>query len=105
MRRAGRWCLVLAAACALGRAPPPRAAVRCQAAGACFSAHLANGSYAEARSACGRRRNGLAWFSGEAELRLAKVTLQPPRSYKTVSAPFIAVSQLMEQVQDNSFTV
>ncbi|XP_074677654.1 LOW QUALITY PROTEIN: C-type lectin domain family 14 member A [Strix aluco] len=70
MRRAGPWCLVLAAACALGRAPPPRAAVRCQAAGACFSAHLANGSYAEARSACGRRRGGLAWLGGEAELRL-----------------------------------
>ncbi|XP_074887195.1 LOW QUALITY PROTEIN: C-type lectin domain family 14 member A [Buteo buteo] len=69
MRRAGPWCLLLAAACALGRAPPPRAAVRCQAAGACFSAHLANGSYAEARSACGRRRGGLAWLSGEPELR------------------------------------
>ncbi|XP_074765315.1 C-type lectin domain family 14 member A [Athene noctua] len=70
MRRAGPWCLVLAAACALGRAPPPRAAVRCQAAGACFSAHLANGSYPEARSACGRRRGGLAWLGDEAELRL-----------------------------------
>lgn len=70
MRRAGPWCLLLAAACALGRPPPPRAAVRCQAAGACFSAHLANGSYAEARSACGRRRGGLAWVSGEPELRL-----------------------------------
>ncbi|KAM6204871.1 C-type lectin domain family 14 member A [Sarcoramphus papa] len=69
MRRAGPWCLLLAAACALGRPPPPRAAVRCQAAGACFSAHLANGSYAEARSACGRRRGGLAWVSGEPELR------------------------------------
>ncbi|XP_072720939.1 LOW QUALITY PROTEIN: C-type lectin domain family 14 member A [Ciconia boyciana] len=70
MRRAGPWCLLLAAACALGRPPPPRAAVRCQAAGTCFSAHLANGSYADARSACGRRRGSLAWVSGEPELRL-----------------------------------
>ncbi|XP_042646937.1 C-type lectin domain family 14 member A [Tyto alba] len=70
MRRAGPWCLLLAAACALGRPPPPRAAVRCLPAGACFSAHLANGSYAEARSACSRRRGGLAWVSGEPELRL-----------------------------------
>ncbi|XP_075008605.1 LOW QUALITY PROTEIN: C-type lectin domain family 14 member A [Calonectris borealis] len=70
MRRAGPWCLLLAAACALGRPPPPRAAVRCQAAGACFSAYLANGSYAEARSACARRRGSLAWVSGEPELRL-----------------------------------
>ncbi|XP_064316404.1 C-type lectin domain family 14 member A [Phalacrocorax carbo] len=70
MRRAGPWCLLLAAACALGRAPPPRAAVRCQPDGACFSAHLANGSYDKARSACGGQRGGLAWVSGEAELRL-----------------------------------
>ncbi|NXD75625.1 CLC14 protein, partial [Halcyon senegalensis] len=55
-------------ACAVGR--PLRAAVRCQADGTCFSAHLANGSYAEARSACGRRRVDLAWVSGEPELRL-----------------------------------
>ncbi|NWH70279.1 CLC14 protein, partial [Piaya cayana] len=52
-------------ACALGRA-----AVRCGAAGACFSAHLANVSYAEARGACGQRGGGLAWVSGEAELQL-----------------------------------
>ncbi|XP_075567879.1 C-type lectin domain family 14 member A [Pelecanus crispus] len=70
MRRAGPWCLLLAAACALGRAPPPRAAVRCQAAGACFSARLANGSYGAAQGACGRWRGGLAWLSGEPELRL-----------------------------------
>ncbi|GAB0190687.1 C-type lectin domain family 14 member A [Grus japonensis] len=70
MRRAGPWCLLLAAACALGRPPPPRAAVRCQVAGACFSAHLANRSYAEARSACERRQGSLAWVSGEPELRL-----------------------------------
>ncbi|NXG62388.1 CLC14 protein, partial [Hemiprocne comata] len=57
-------------ACALGRPPPSRAAVRCHAAGACFSAHRANSSYAEARSACGRQRGGLAWVSGEPELRL-----------------------------------
>ncbi|NWX02830.1 CLC14 protein, partial [Caloenas nicobarica] len=56
--------------CALGRPPPPRAAVRCEAAGSCFSAHLANGSYIDARSACGRRRGSLAWVSGEPELRL-----------------------------------
>ncbi|XP_030338086.1 C-type lectin domain family 14 member A [Strigops habroptila] len=71
MRRAGTWCLLLAAACILARpSPPPRAVVRCQAAGACFSAHLANGSYADARGACGRRRGSLAWLSGEPELRL-----------------------------------
>ncbi|KAM6074304.1 C-type lectin domain family 14 member A [Chlamydotis macqueenii] len=71
MRRAGPCCLLLAAACALGRpSPPPPAAVLCQEAGACFSAHLANGSYAEARSACGRRTGRLAWVSDEAELRL-----------------------------------
>ncbi|XP_075610064.1 LOW QUALITY PROTEIN: C-type lectin domain family 14 member A [Balearica regulorum gibbericeps] len=70
MRRAGPWCLLLAAACALGRPPPPRASVRCDAAGACFSAHLANGSYAEGRSACERRQGSLAWVSGEPELRL-----------------------------------
>ncbi|XP_075283257.1 LOW QUALITY PROTEIN: C-type lectin domain family 14 member A [Opisthocomus hoazin] len=70
MRRAEPWCLLLAAACALGRPPPPRAAVRCRAAGACFSAHLDNASYAEARSACIRRRGDLAWVSGEPELRL-----------------------------------
>ncbi|NXH10274.1 CLC14 protein, partial [Bucco capensis] len=57
-------------ACALGRSPPQRTAVRCQAAGACFSTHLANGSYAEARTACGRRGGGLAWISSEPELRL-----------------------------------
>ncbi|NXN33607.1 CLC14 protein, partial [Nycticryphes semicollaris] len=56
-------------ACALERRLPP-AAVRCQAAGACFSAHLANSSYAEARSACGRRRGDLAWVSGKEELGL-----------------------------------
>ncbi|TRZ26401.1 hypothetical protein HGM15179_000755 [Zosterops borbonicus] len=71
MRRAGPWGLLLAAACALGRAPPPpRAAVRCPPAGACFSAHLANLSYAEARGACGQRGGRLAWVSGEPELRL-----------------------------------
>uniref|UniRef100_A0A8C4TRN3 C-type lectin domain containing 14A n=1 Tax=Falco tinnunculus TaxID=100819 RepID=A0A8C4TRN3_FALTI len=70
LKRAGPWCLLLAAACALRRPPPPRAAVRCPAAGACFSAHLANASYAEARSACGQQRGGLAWVSGEPELRL-----------------------------------
>ncbi|KAM6392622.1 LOW QUALITY PROTEIN: C-type lectin domain family 14 member A [Pluvialis apricaria] len=72
MRRAGPWWLLLAAACALGRPPPPPppAPLRCQAAGACFSAHLANSSYAEARSACDRRRGDLAWVSGEPELRL-----------------------------------
>ncbi|XP_039561437.1 C-type lectin domain family 14 member A [Passer montanus] len=68
MRRAGPWCLLLAAACALGRTP--RAAVRCLSAGACFSAHLANVSYAEARGACDQRRGSLAWVSGEPELRL-----------------------------------
>ncbi|XP_030805902.1 C-type lectin domain family 14 member A [Camarhynchus parvulus] len=71
MRRAGPWCLLLAAACALGRSPPPpRAAVRCLSAGACFSAHLANVSYAEARGACDQRRGSLAWVSGEPELDL-----------------------------------
>uniref|UniRef100_A0A8B9FVY9 C-type lectin domain containing 14A n=1 Tax=Amazona collaria TaxID=241587 RepID=A0A8B9FVY9_9PSIT len=71
MRRAGPWCLLLAAACALAMAsPPPRAAVRCQAAGACFSVHLANASYADARAACGGRRGSLAWLSSETELRL-----------------------------------
>ncbi|XP_065542261.1 C-type lectin domain family 14 member A [Lathamus discolor] len=71
MRRAGPWCLLLAAACALARpSPPPRAAVRCQPAGVCFSAHLANASYADARAACGGRRGSLAWLSGEPELRL-----------------------------------
>ncbi|XP_041903482.1 C-type lectin domain family 14 member A [Corvus kubaryi] len=71
MRRAGPWCLLLAAASALARTPPPpRAAVRCPPAGACFSAHLANVSYAEARGACDQRQGGLAWVSGEAELRL-----------------------------------
>ncbi|NWH57713.1 CLC14 protein, partial [Geococcyx californianus] len=57
-------------ACALVRAPPPRNAVRCQPDGSCFSAHLANSSYADARSACGRRQGSLAWVSGEPELRL-----------------------------------
>ncbi|XP_071602187.1 LOW QUALITY PROTEIN: C-type lectin domain family 14 member A [Heliangelus exortis] len=70
MPRAGPWCLLVAAACALGRPSPPRAAVRCQDAGVCFSAHLVNSSYAEARSACDRHRGGLAWLSGEPELRL-----------------------------------
>ncbi|NXD92692.1 CLC14 protein, partial [Chaetorhynchus papuensis] len=57
--------------CVLGRTPPPpRAAVRCQPAGTCFSAHVANVSYAEARSACSQRGGGLAWVSGEPELRL-----------------------------------
>ncbi|XP_041572708.2 C-type lectin domain family 14 member A [Taeniopygia guttata] len=71
MGRAGPWCLLLAAACALGRtAPPPRAAVRCPSAGACFSAHLANVSYAEARGACEQRRGSLAWVSSEPELHL-----------------------------------
>ncbi|NXY91994.1 CLC14 protein, partial [Alcedo cyanopectus] len=55
-------------ACALARTA--RAAVRCQATGTCFSAHAANGSYAEARNACGRKRGNLAWVSGEPELRL-----------------------------------
>lgn len=68
MRRPGPWCLLLAAACAVGR--PPRAALRCQPTGVCFSAHLANCSSAEARSACDRRRGSLAWVSGEPELRL-----------------------------------
>ncbi|NXM77658.1 CLC14 protein, partial [Serilophus lunatus] len=58
-------------ACALGRPPPPSwVAVRCPPAGACFSAHRANASYNAARDACGRRRGGLAWLSGESELRL-----------------------------------
>ncbi|NWY93289.1 CLC14 protein, partial [Loxia curvirostra] len=58
-------------ACVLGRTPPPpRAAVRCLSAGACFSAHLANVSYAEARGACDQRRGSLAWVSGEPELHL-----------------------------------
>ncbi|NXX77981.1 CLC14 protein, partial [Urocolius indicus] len=57
-------------ASALGRPPPPRAAVRCRASGACFSAHLADGTYADARGACGRRGGSLAWVSGEPELRL-----------------------------------
>ncbi|NXA12284.1 CLC14 protein, partial [Sapayoa aenigma] len=42
----------------------------CSPAGACFSAHLANASYDAARDACGRRGGGLAWVSGESELRL-----------------------------------
>ncbi|KAM4779836.1 C-type lectin domain family 14 member A [Cyanocitta cristata] len=71
MRRAGPWCLLLAAASALARTPPPpRAAVRCPPAGACFSAHLANVSYAEARGACDQQQGGLAWVSDEPELRL-----------------------------------
>ncbi|NWR10457.1 CLC14 protein, partial [Paradoxornis webbianus] len=58
-------------ACALGPTPPsPPAAVHCPPAGACFSAHLANVSYAEARGACHQRRGSLAWVSGEPELRL-----------------------------------
>ena len=67
--RAGPCCLLLAAACALGRPPPP-SVVRCQPAGACFSVHLANASYDEARSACGSRGGGLAWVSAESELGL-----------------------------------
>ncbi|XP_015720534.1 C-type lectin domain family 14 member A [Coturnix japonica] len=65
--RAGPCCLLLAAACALGRPPPP-SVVRCQPGGACFSAHLANASYDEARSACGSWGGGLAWVSAESEL-------------------------------------
>ncbi|NXG49299.1 CLC14 protein, partial [Psilopogon haemacephalus] len=57
-------------ACAQGRLPPPQSAPRCQFGGACFSVHLVNSSYAEARSACGSRRGSLAWVSTEAELRL-----------------------------------
>ncbi|NXS31999.1 CLC14 protein, partial [Pomatostomus ruficeps] len=45
-------------------------AVRCPLAAACFSAHLANVSYAEARGACDQRQGNLAWVSGEPELRL-----------------------------------
>ncbi|NWY66327.1 CLC14 protein, partial [Erithacus rubecula] len=57
--------------CALGRAPPPpRAALRCPPAAACFSVHLADVSYAEARGDCDRRGGSLAWVSGEPELRL-----------------------------------
>ncbi|XP_042718824.1 C-type lectin domain family 14 member A [Lagopus leucura] len=67
--RAGPCCLLLAATCALGRPPPP-SIVRCQPAGACFSVHLANASYDEARSACGDRAGGLAWVSAESELGL-----------------------------------
>ncbi|XP_032547175.1 C-type lectin domain family 14 member A [Chiroxiphia lanceolata] len=71
MRGARPWCLVLAAACALSRPPPPpRAAVRCSPAGTCFSAHLDNASYPAASGACGQRQGGLAWVSGEPELRL-----------------------------------
>ncbi|XP_067151698.1 C-type lectin domain family 14 member A [Apteryx mantelli] len=76
MRRAGPWCLLLAAGCALAQPPPPgRSAVRCQAAGACFSAHAANCSYAEARGACGRGGGALAWLGGEPELRLVVALL------------------------------
>ncbi|XP_033917967.1 C-type lectin domain family 14 member A [Melopsittacus undulatus] len=71
MRRPGPWCLLLAAACALARpSQSPRAAVRCQATGTCFSAHLVNASYTDARAACGGRRGSLAWLSNELELRL-----------------------------------
>lgn len=84
MSRAGPWCLLLAASCALGRAPPPpRAAVRCPPAGACFSAHLADVSYSEARGDCERRRGSLAWVSGEPELRLVLELL----AEATVPAP------------------
>ncbi|NWW85489.1 CLC14 protein, partial [Rhynochetos jubatus] len=65
--------------CALGRSPPPRDAVRCQTDGACFSAHLADGSYDVARSDCGRRRGSLAWVSGEPELRLLLGLLEEVR--------------------------
>ncbi|XP_064368414.1 C-type lectin domain family 14 member A [Dromaius novaehollandiae] len=76
MGRAGPWCLLLAAGCALARPPQPgRSAVRCQPAGACFSAHLANCSYGEARSACGRAGGALAWVGGEPELRLVAALL------------------------------
>ncbi|XP_068800211.1 LOW QUALITY PROTEIN: C-type lectin domain family 14 member A [Struthio camelus] len=76
MSGAAPWCLLLAAGCALARPPQPgRSAVRCQAAGTCFSAHLANCSYAEARSACGRRRGALAWLDDEPELRLVVALL------------------------------
>ncbi|NWW63244.1 C1QR1 protein, partial [Ifrita kowaldi] len=58
-------------ACALGRTqPPPRMAVRCLPAAACFSAHIASVSYTEARGACHQRQGSLAWVSGEPELRL-----------------------------------
>ncbi|NWU12627.1 CLC14 protein, partial [Cephalopterus ornatus] len=58
-------------ACALSQpSPPPRAAVRCSSAGTCFSAHLDNASYPAASGACGQRQGGLAWVSGEPELRL-----------------------------------
>ncbi|XP_021259276.1 C-type lectin domain family 14 member A [Numida meleagris] len=67
--RAGPCCLLLAAACTLGRPPAP-SAVRCQLAGACFSAHLANVSYDEARSDCSQRGGGLAWVGAESELRV-----------------------------------
>ncbi|NWU94002.1 CLC14 protein, partial [Upupa epops] len=62
-------------ACALSRAGPPRSAVRCQPGGGCFSAHLANSSYYEARSACNRRQAGLAWVSSKAELLLLQALL------------------------------
>ncbi|XP_068021608.1 C-type lectin domain family 14 member A [Melanerpes formicivorus] len=70
MKRTGPWCLLLVVACAPGWLPPLQAALRCQSAGACFSAHFANRSYAEARKACDRRRGNLAWVSSEPELRL-----------------------------------
>ncbi|XP_054236647.1 C-type lectin domain family 14 member A [Indicator indicator] len=70
MRRTGPWCLLLAAACAQGWLPPLQAALRCQSAGVCFSAHLANRSYAEAGRDCSRRRGSLAWVSSEPELQL-----------------------------------
>ncbi|NXR16087.1 CLC14 protein, partial [Semnornis frantzii] len=57
-------------ACAQGWLPPSQAALRCHSAGACFSVHLVDSSYADARSACGSRRGSLAWVSSEPELRL-----------------------------------
>ncbi|NXX48221.1 CLC14 protein, partial [Tricholaema leucomelas] len=56
--------------CAQGWLQPPQAALRCHSAGACFSVHLVNRSYAEALSACRSRQGSLAWVSSEQELRL-----------------------------------
>ncbi|NXN94123.1 CLC14 protein, partial [Rhinopomastus cyanomelas] len=63
-------------ACAPSRAGPPRSAVRCQPGGSCFSAHLANSSYDEARGACSRRQAGLAWVGSNAELLLLRALLE-----------------------------
>jgi len=65
--RAGLCCLLLVAVCALDRSPSP-SVVRCQPAGACFSAHLANATYDEARRACSSWGGGLAWVSTESDL-------------------------------------